>query len=151
MSHLEIMRQAALLGLKAPHTDKELAVGCIIADIAGKTIATGYSREDGDEKSHAEANALAKLPRAVDPKNLILFSTVEPCGTRLTQGATCTSLIIRSGIRHVLFAIYEPDHFVHQNGLEQMRAQGIRVEHLCDDDIFEKVAQANPHIAWKKP
>lgn len=145
---IDIMRKAAELGLQCPHTETELSVGCIIADDAGNIIATGYSREDGNQKSHAEKIALDKLPAGADAGALTLYSTVEPCGTRLSSGTPCAHLIIARHFRHVCYAMHEPPHFVNQNGLAQMHAHGIKTTHVCDDAIFEMVARANPHIRW---
>lgn len=145
---LNFMRMAADIGAKAPHADRELAVGCVITDETGNIIATGYSREDGKEKSHAEAIALSKIKPGVDVSNCILYATVEPCGTRLSDGPTCASLIIARGIKTVFYAMHEPDHFVHQDGLGRLEQTGISVTHVCDSGIFEKVANANPHIVW---
>lgn len=147
--HLDIMREAADLALRCPHTTTELAVGCIITDAQGNILSTGYSREDGREKSHAEAVALSKIASDKDLSSAILYSTVEPCGTRLSDGPTCASLIIRRGVKHVFYAMHEPDHFVHQDGLGRLRQTGIAVAHICDDGIFKKVAACNPHIAWR--
>ena len=44
MTDIDLMRLAAELGLKAPHTENELAVGCVIADQAGNVVATGFER-----------------------------------------------------------------------------------------------------------
>lgn len=145
---ITFMHQAAERGLMAPHTPNELAVGCIITDQNNTVIATGYSREDGHEKSHAEDIAIRKLPDGIDGSKLTLYSTVEPCGTRLSAGPTCTRRIIESGIRTVIYAMHEPAHFVHQNGLQQMRDIGMTVTHVCNDQIFEMVSRANPHIKW---
>lgn len=148
MTPLDIMREAARLGLKAPHTERELAVGCIITDANGTILATGYSREDGEEKTHAEKVAIAKLPPDADTRTMDFYSTVEPCGTRLSHGPTCAHQVITRKFRRVYFAMHEPPHFVKQDGLGQIRNAGIPVEHLCDDGIAAMVARANPHIAW---
>lgn len=145
---IDIMREAALLGLQCPHTTTELAVGCIIVDDDGTTIATGYSREDGNQKSHAEKIAIEKLPTDADTHALTLYSTVEPCGTRLTSGPACAHLIIARHFKKVCYAMNEPPHFVNQNGLDQMRAHNVLVEHVCDDVVYDMVARANPHINW---
>lgn len=150
MTPLDIMRQAAALGSQAPQTQHELSVGCIITDAQLNILSTGYSREDGNPKSHAEKIALEKLPAHIDMTGLHLFSTVEPCGTRLSDNPTCASLIVKYGIRHVYYGVHEPDHFVHQNGLDHMRTHNVNITHICDDQIFQSIAKANPHIRWQR-
>jgi len=148
MQPLDIMRQAAMLALQCPHTETELAVGCIIVDGHNKIIATGYSREDGNRKSHAEKIAIEKLPAESDAGTMTLYSTVEPCGTRLSDNPACAHLIIDRHFKEVVYAMAEPPHFVNQNGLAQMHACGIKVTKVCDEEIAQLVARANPHICW---
>jgi tRNA(adenine34) deaminase len=81
----------------------EFPVGCVIAD--GDEILSMSSRIDsrntaGGETKHAEITALEKLERFFperDRKNMVLYSTMEPC-------LMCFGAIIISGIKNIVFA-----------------------------------------------
>lgn len=149
MISLELMHAAAVLGMQCTHSDTALSVGCVIADHDGNIVAQGFSRADGNPKSHAEKIALEKLPPDTDRGRLTLYCTIEPCGTRLSGNPPCACLIADSGIGHVCYALNEPAHFVTQTGIGHLRGHGVRVTQICDSDIEKMIRRANPHIDWQ--
>ncbi len=83
-------------------------VGAVIVSAAGELLAQGAHLQAGGP--HAEVAALANLSeaqRALLPE-ATLYVTLEPC---CTQGKTppCTEAIIRSGLRHVVYAMEDPN------------------------------------------
>lgn len=119
-----------------------------------KVIATGYSRELPGN-THAEECCLLKLAEAegvesdlllndplladLEKKNrntrpkteLIIYSTMEPCSTRLSGNKSCSERLIESGVCRVYVGVREPDHFVKTVvGVENMVQQGIQVVHI---------------------
>lgn len=152
-----LLRQACELAFFCPHTEKALAVGCIITDAAGQVLSTGYSRELSPrfgcdlnaDHWHAEACALWKLNNA-PPEGAIMYASVEPCFVRRdTNGETpCAQQILKTAIKTIYIAVGEPDHFLKQDGLNQLRAHGLTVQVSNDPALRALVAKANPHVRF---
>lgn len=119
------LEYAIELSKKCPRSEKAFAVGAIIVDSKGKFIAEGFSRET-NPKIHAEESALQKVPPTIDLSTCTIYSSVEPCGTRLSAPIGCAELIIDAKIKQVVFAAYEPAIFVQGNGEEKLRDAGIQ-------------------------
>lgn len=81
----------------------EFPVGCVI--VAGEQVVASGSREGSagprpNETDHAEIMALRRLSllkEAIDPAELAIFSTLEPC-------LMCYGAILLSGIREIVYA-----------------------------------------------
>lgn len=87
------------------------AVGCLIVSADGKLISTGYTGERlySDTAWHAEETAIKKAQeQEIVLKGSTLYSTMEPCSERRSGHTPCTELIIKAGIKKVVFALYEP-------------------------------------------
>lgn len=107
-----LMGETFSLAAKCERSDKAFSVGAIIADFDRQILATGYSRELG-ENWHAEEVAIHKARESgVDLENCILYSTLEPCGERGSRPICCSKLIVDARIPVVMYAIPEPSTFV---------------------------------------
>jgi pyrimidine deaminase RibD-like protein len=134
-------------------------VGALILDAdSNEILATGYTLEI-EGNTHAEQCCLIKLSKKhnVDeeklaealPKNTVLYTTVEPCGKRLSGNLPCVERILRLGgaINTVYVGVKEPEKFVGQNsGRTKLETAGIKVVLVegMEDEIL-KVATAG-HI-----
>ncbi|KAK9322566.1 cytidine deaminase-like protein [Lipomyces orientalis] len=96
-------------------------------------LSTGYSRELPGN-THAEQCAIEKLiDDELPPLNsAVIYTTMEPCGERLSGNVPCVDRIIRSGIfRTVKVGVIEPDTFIKDNaGKQKLEAAGIRYVHV---------------------
>jgi diaminohydroxyphosphoribosylaminopyrimidine deaminase/5-amino-6-(5-phosphoribosylamino)uracil reductase len=139
---------AVQLSRNCPPTTTAYNVGAIIVSEDGEELASGYSR-DSDPHMHAEESALAKIPP--DDSRLAtatIYSSLEPCTERRSARPTCTDLILRVGIRRVVFAWREPRHFVTDpQGFEILTEAGVSVIELHD---FENAAKALNRHAFVK-
>ncbi len=103
--------------------------------VPGEILSTGYTLELSGN-THAEQNALAKLAQkhtislqergeealneTLSPeKNVYLYTSLEPCGLRLSGATPCVQRILATrkgnpagGIRKVVFGAREPGTFV---------------------------------------
>lgn len=139
------MERAIELSRKCPPAEGAFSVGAIIVGADGEELAHGYSRET-DAHVHAEESALAKLP-ADDPRlaGATLYSTLEPCSERKSRPLTCTQLILRSPVRHVVIAWREPSLLVADCvGVETLRSEGITVLEL--PDLADEARAVNAHL-----
>ncbi|KAK6384861.1 uncharacterized protein PV06_08947 [Exophiala oligosperma] len=172
--HLSYLSQALDLARKSPPKPTNFRVGCVIVSYpsddnggsstttaAGKVLSTGYTLELPGN-THAEQCALAKLAQAhgTDESHLheldvlsaaaaddvTLYTTLEPCGHRLSGNKACVERIIETrkekekksggvsaggGIRKVVFGAREPGTFVKDSkSLQRLDAEGVQWEYV---------------------
>lgn len=119
------------LAQRCPPSTTAFSVGAVVVADDDTCLSTGYSREAGPH-DHAEEVALARLGNA-PPAGATLYSSLEPCSQRTSRRQTCTDLILGSGIRRVVFAWREPDHFVtNVQSVRMLRGGGIEVVEMPD-------------------
>jgi diaminohydroxyphosphoribosylaminopyrimidine deaminase/5-amino-6-(5-phosphoribosylamino)uracil reductase len=121
----EWLQRAVALSQKSKPAKVGFCVGAIIVDQNGEQIAEGYSRET-DANKHAEEIAIEKAKSAhCDLQHATLYSSLEPCGERLSGRKTCVDFIIENRIPRVVFGAYEPSLFVEGIGEELLLRAGI--------------------------
>lgn len=138
-----LLRRAIELSRRCPRSDTAFAVGAVVVAADGRELATGYSREGGDEHVHAEEAALAKLPAGAAAGGTV-YSSLEPCSTRASRPTSCTRLILASGAARVVFAWREPAVFVEGHGAEELAAAGVEVVEV--PELADAVREINAHL-----
>lgn len=157
--HRAYMEYALSLARKSPPKPTNYCVGAVIVDQSNNTIlADGYTLEM-DGNTHAEQCCLIKLSekyqvpeeklRDVLPRNLALYTTVEPCSKRLSGNKPCAVRILSlAGVIDVVYVgVMEPKKFVEDNtGRDALEKAGVRFEHVggLEEEIL-RVAKAG-HI-----
>lgn len=122
MAHaIELARNA--LGTTLPNP----LVGCVCVDNRSREIvSTGWHQRAG--MPHAERNALAMLrERQIDPRQVTLYVTLEPCSTHGHTGA-CTDAIIAAGVPKVVIGTLDPNPDHRGRAIDILRSRGIVVE-----------------------
>jgi diaminohydroxyphosphoribosylaminopyrimidine deaminase/5-amino-6-(5-phosphoribosylamino)uracil reductase len=102
-------------------TDPNPRVGCVIADGA-QVIAEGWHERAG--LPHAEAMALAAA--GTRARGATAYVTLEPCSHR-GRTPPCADALIAAGIRHVHYAVRDPNPRVSGGGGARLAAAGIEV------------------------
>ncbi|KAI1134029.1 cytidine deaminase-like protein [Hypoxylon sp. FL0543] len=145
---LEIARQSP------PRADKFCVGACLVDEDSGKILSTGFSMElPGDRpgdpgRTHAEHCCFIKIAEQhgieetqignVLPPNTVLYTTMEPCNSRLSGNKSCVDRIsgLNGAIKTVYVGIKEPDNFIvansGQNRLEQAGVKLVFVDGLQD-------------------
>lgn len=158
--HHAYMQYALSIARKSPPKPTNFCVGAVLVDQSTNTaLADGYTLElDGN--THAEQCCLIKLSQRhgvpeeqlqdVLPRNLALYTTVEPCSKRLSGNMPCAERILRLArvIDVVYVGVMEPKNFVQENtGREALEKAGVRFEHVAgmEEEIL-KVAKAG-HVS----
>ncbi|KAJ4424895.1 hypothetical protein N0V82_000398 [Gnomoniopsis sp. IMI 355080] len=141
--HRSYMKRALSLARKSPPKPTNYCVGAVIVNQSTNTIlADGYTLElEGN--THAEQCCLMKLSekyqvpeeqlKDVLPRNLALYTTVEPCSKRLSGNQPCAERILRlAGTIDVVYVgVMEPKKFVEENtGRDALEKAGVRFEHV---------------------
>lgn len=109
-------------------------VGAVIVK-DGEVISEGYHKKYGG--SHAEAEAIFDTDR--DLTGATLYCNLEPCCHTDKQTPPCVPLIIKSGIKRVVFSNLDPNPSVNGRGVLQLTAAGIEVTSGVFADIGEKL------------
>ncbi len=135
------LEMALSLAKKAPAC-VTYAVGCVIVDIHGQPVATGYTGElsypPGSQPAsapHAEEIALSRLPHSFVAPQTTLYCSMEPCSERKSGRQPCTQRIIESGIGRVVFGAHEPFNpalGIHCRGMQELQVAGLQVIQLSD-------------------
>jgi pyrimidine deaminase RibD-like protein len=138
--HRAYMYHALSLACRSPPKPTNYRVGALILDpTTNNILATGYTLElQGN--THAEQCCLIKISNMygvteemlgdVLPPTIVLYTTVEPCGKRLSGNLPCVERILR--LRKVIKTVYvgvkEPEKFVGENvGRSKLEQAGIEV------------------------
>jgi diaminohydroxyphosphoribosylaminopyrimidine deaminase / 5-amino-6-(5-phosphoribosylamino)uracil reductase len=133
------------LGYTAPNP----IVGCIIVDSKGNVIAEEFHNGG----AHAESKAINSL--SAIPSDATLLTTLEPCNH---HGKTepCSDLIIKSGIKNVVFSIADPNPIA-QGGSKKLRDAGVKVTggvltekvEFTNRYWLQKIKTGRPYFTWK--
>lgn len=170
-THLQYLSQALSLAELSSPQPTNFRVGCVIVSFAigtnadggttnsGTLLSTGYTLELPGN-THAEQCALTKLAQqhqiredqlaqVLTPEvNAVLYTTLEPCGKRLSGNVPCVERIIATrgadgsgdgGVRKVVFGAKEPGTFVKDSkSLQRLDLAGVEWEFVqgLDEDIL---------------
>lgn len=146
MNDLEWLAAAIKLSRRCPPSRSAFSVGAIVVDAAGTRIAAGFSRQEQPD-DHAEEVALRQAPD--DLSGATIYSSLEPCRTRLSRPKSCVDLIVAAGIARVVYALAEPPIFVPGNGAQALRDNGIEV--VQRDELADEVRNVNAHLVGLAP
>ena len=106
----------------------------------GRILSEGAHERFGGP--HAEVNALRGIKKI--PSGTTLYLTLEPCD-HFGKTPPCTEVILRSGVRKVVFAMRDPNPAVAGRGYKKLKKQGVTVR----AGVLEKEAQLmNRHYTY---
>ncbi|MGV3513448.1 MAG: bifunctional diaminohydroxyphosphoribosylaminopyrimidine deaminase/5-amino-6-(5-phosphoribosylamino)uracil reductase RibD [Novosphingobium sp.] len=142
---------AALAARGRPLSKPNPAVGAVIVK-NGVVVGRGWTEPGG--RPHAEAGALAQAGEAA--RGATLYVTLEPCAHASPRGPSCTSLVLASGLAHVVIGVEDPDPRTAGSGIAAMRNAGIAAElvsspasHASLAGYLTRSALGRPHVTLK--
>ncbi|KAG5460630.1 MAG: cytidine deaminase-like protein [Olpidium bornovanus] len=142
------MRQAAALARLSRPVDTAYCVGAVLVSAQGAVLSTGYSRELPGN-THAEECCLLKLASAAAARGAAMYTTMEPCGERLSGKPPCADLLAAAGVARCAFGAREPDAFVENcAGADRLRAAGVHVAHL--PGFEDECLAPNAHVLGRR-
>ena len=122
--YYELMRKCFQLArLGEGKTSPNPLVGCVVLNIQGEIISTGFHAKYGE--NHAERDALLKIPKDA-AKDGTLIVNLEPC-SHYGKTPPCADLIIEYGIKKVVIAMRDVNPIVAGNGVQKLKNAGIEV------------------------
>lgn len=155
---LTYLKQTIELAQQSPPKPTNFRVGCVVVTFPNSSepevVSTGYTLELPGN-THAEQCALSKLAQKHSvseesvgeilsaESNTVLYTSLEPCGKRLSGNLPCVQRIIATrknnstgGIRKVVFGAKEPGTFVQDSqSCKLLTEAGIEWEYL---PVFEE-------------
>jgi len=119
-------------------------------------LSTGFSRElEGN--THAEQCCIIKYNNNNKSNNtensasfnkspLFLYSTMEPCSSRLSGNPSCSSLLIQSKlITRCIIGAKEPNYFIAEcQGINLLKQSGIEIKIISD--MEKDCLEMNQHL-----
>ncbi len=140
------LEEAIALAENCPRSETAYSVGALVVTADGQRF-TGYSRETAPT-NHAEEEAIQKaLHAGCSLHGATIYSSMEPCSTRKSKPLSCSALILHHGLQRVVFATYEPSHFVQCCGEELLKKGGIEVTVI--PELAARALAVNAHILQK--
>lgn len=140
---LHYLRAAIEQSRRCTPSATSYCVGVVVRTSDGR-IFTGYTHETSPTH-HAEQEAITKAATAgAEMRGATIYSSMEPCSQRNSEPESCSELIIRQGFARVIFALYEPSHFVCCRGALNLRSRGIEVRAYIS--LAEEVRKVNGHL-----
>jgi len=142
---LRFMEKAVRLSELCCKSHTAYSVGAILVDENNNIIAQGYSREV-EGNMHAEEIVINKaINSGIGLKDSTIYSTIEPCGLRLSGKKCCADRIIENQIKRVVFCMKEPNTLVNNpTGEKKLKKSGIHVDII--NDFKNRVLLINEHI-----
>jgi pyrimidine deaminase RibD-like protein len=135
MSELEIFQN--LFKVAGTSKDKNgVVAACLVLD--GKVVVASASADDGIR--HAEDLVLEKAGslgiKIID--KMALYTTLEPCSHRdpAKSMTDCTTLIIRSGIKNVIYGANDPEDS--KDFKLRCEKAGIKCDQVSDPEIISR-------------
>lgn len=122
------------------------SVGAVIVDQTGNVISKGF--HNGPGSNHAEIDALRRLKNV--PDNVTMYVTLEPC-CHFGKTPPCTTAIIQSGIKRVIYALTDPNPIVSGTGASILRANGVTCEVINVSEIDQFYESYRYWTAYNKP
>ena len=116
-----------------------VVVACLVLD--RKILVASASSDDGVR--HAEDLVIykAKVQNIPITDKTILYTTLEPCCQRnpIKNMIDCTTLIVQSGIKEVVYAAKDPKDSISSN--ERFLTAGNVYRQVVDDNIISKARE----------
>ena len=139
----ECLARAVELSRRCTPDPECYRVGAVVVTASGERY-EGYTQMTA-RKNHAEEEAVAAaLQAGADLRGATVYSSVEPCSARSSKPESCSRLLLRLGVRKVVFGLYEPDRFVHCTGALDLRRAGIRTLYL--PEFARQILDINAHL-----
>lgn len=121
---LEVSRKAL------PDCAPNPPVGCVLVK-NNLIVSEGFTQAIGG--NHAEVEALNAYAGSLD--GVTAYVTLEPCSF-VGRTPACANTLVKSGIKHVVVSLLDPDGRNSGNGISILKQAGIEVEiGLCEEQV----------------
>ncbi|PAU35449.1 riboflavin-specific deaminase [Vibrio coralliilyticus] len=136
MSEKYMLRALEISKSALPHCIPNPPVGCVLVK-GNRVVSEGHTQAIGG--NHAEVQALNAYEGSMD--GVVAYVTLEPCSF-VGRTPACANTLARSGIKHVVVALLDPDKRNSGKGIAILEQAGIKVDiGLCNQQVNGFLAQ----------
>ncbi|EHH0804701.1 riboflavin-specific deaminase [Vibrio vulnificus] len=130
MSEEHMLRALEVSKFALPNCLPNPPVGCVLVK-GGSIVAEGFTQKIGG--NHAEVQALEAYSGDMD--SVTAYVTLEPCSF-ISRTPACAATLVKSGIKHVVVSILDPDLRNSGRGIQILEQAGIQVDiGLCSSQV----------------
>ncbi|MBE3663206.1 riboflavin-specific deaminase [Vibrio navarrensis] len=136
MSEKHMLRALEISRNALPNCIPNPPVGCVLVK-DDTVVSEGYTQAIGG--NHAEVQALNSYDGTLD--GVVAYVTLEPCSF-VGRTPACANTLIKSGIKHVVVSMLDPDERNSGKGIAILERGGIKVDiGLCYEQVSSFLAQ----------
>ncbi|HGS5851859.1 TPA: bifunctional diaminohydroxyphosphoribosylaminopyrimidine deaminase/5-amino-6-(5-phosphoribosylamino)uracil reductase RibD [Vibrio parahaemolyticus] len=136
MSEKHMLRALEISRNALPNCIPNPPVGCVLVK-DDTVVSEGYTQAIGG--NHAEVQALNSYDGTLD--GVVAYVTLEPCSF-VGRTPACANTLVKSGIKHVVVSMLDPDERNSGKGIAILERDGIKVDiGLCYEQVSSFLAQ----------
>ena len=136
MSEKHMLRALEISRNALPNCTPNPPVGCVLVK-DDTVVSEGYTQAIGG--NHAEVQALNSYDGTLD--GVVAYVTLEPCSF-VGRTPACANTLVKSGIKHVVVSMLDPDERNSGKGIAILERGGIKVDiGLCYEQVSSFLAQ----------
>ncbi|EHU4797802.1 bifunctional diaminohydroxyphosphoribosylaminopyrimidine deaminase/5-amino-6-(5-phosphoribosylamino)uracil reductase RibD [Vibrio parahaemolyticus] len=136
MSEKHMLRALEISRNALPNCIPNPPVGCVLVK-DDTVVSEGYTQAIGG--NHAEVQALNSYDGTLD--GVVAYVTLEPCSF-VGRTPACANTLVKSGIKHVVVSMLDPDERNSGKGIAILERGGIKVDiGLCYEQVSSFLAQ----------
>lgn len=138
---------------KTSKDQEGVVAACLVKN--GQILVSSPSADDSIR--HAEDLVIAKAQKQgiILDENIILYTTLEPCSIRDKNIADCTSIILKTGIKTIIYAAQDPEYS--QDAKQRFLKAGVNYQQIKDEAIIAQAIELfnstskKPLAEWHLP
>ncbi|EHU4868676.1 bifunctional diaminohydroxyphosphoribosylaminopyrimidine deaminase/5-amino-6-(5-phosphoribosylamino)uracil reductase RibD [Vibrio vulnificus] len=136
MSEKHMLRALEISRNALPNCIPNPPVGCVLVK-DDTVVSEGCTQAIGG--NHAEVQALNSYDGTLD--GVVAYVTLEPCSF-VGRTPACANTLVKSGIKHVVVSMLDPDERNSGKGIAILERGGIKVDiGLCYEQVSSFLAQ----------
>ncbi|AQM20611.1 bifunctional diaminohydroxyphosphoribosylaminopyrimidine deaminase/5-amino-6-(5-phosphoribosylamino)uracil reductase RibD [Vibrio sp. SA48] len=136
MSEKHMLRALEISRNALPNCTPNPPVGCVLVK-DDTVVSEGYTQAIGG--NHAEVQALNSYDGTLD--GVVAYVTLEPCSF-VGRTPACANTLVKSGIKHVVVSMLDPDERNSGKGIAILERGGIKVDiGLCYEQVSSFLVQ----------
>lgn len=138
---------------KTSKDQEGVVAACLVKN--GKILVGSPSANDSIRHAEDLVIERAKTQDISLDKDVVLYTTLEPCSTRDKNIEDCTTIILKCGIKSIVYAAQDPEHS--QEAKQRFAAAGVKYEQVPGLEIIQRAidlfnsTSKKPLKGWQLP
>jgi len=138
---------------KTSKDQEGVVAACLVKN--GQILVSSPSADDSIRHAEDLVIEKAKKQGIILDENIILYTTLEPCSTRNKDISDCTSIILKTGIKTIVYAAKDPE-YSQDTKLRFLKA-GVNYKQVQNQAIIKRAIELfnstskKPLSTWQLP